>query len=202
MRTVIDIVLLPSPTISDVCFELNEDIFSHGGDKIMFEKNICIPHISILMGVCETKKIWLIIEKLQQIAHHTKAFKLTIDSLLQTKTSRWDNNYDLNIKKTEEIKNFHHIIFTKLLSYFSFDASLNHLYQDPLPEKITLKRINNYKKKQDFEKFRPHITLGVWWHAKPKFDGQKVCKISQIGIYQLWNYCTCRKEYATIELGC
>jgi hypothetical protein len=129
-----------------------------------------------------------------------KPLNLTIDRFLLSKTSLWDNNYAFNIAKTEWLKDLHKEVFSKIINKVSFDATIWTLFQDPKPEEISLWWINNYKAKQDFDKFLPHITLGVWWDAKPKFENEINFTASKIGIYQLWNYCTCRKEFAIIDV--
>lgn len=151
------------------------------------------------MGVIETDDLWLIVKDLKEEIKDLDRLLLSVDKLLITKTPLWDNNYDFDIVKTLELKVLHNMIFGKLMKYFSFNATTDMLVQDPFPEEITLSWINTHKDKQSYDKFRPHITLWVWWNANVVLDKEIEFWYNKIWIYQLWNYCTCRKELAIID---
>jgi len=57
MKISVDIVLLPPPEIMDLCFELNKEIVTRGGDITIFDREKCIPHISMLMGVIDQDEL-------------------------------------------------------------------------------------------------------------------------------------------------
>ena len=200
MKISVDIVLLPPPEIMNLCFEFNKEIIARGGDITIFDRETCIPHISMLMGVVEEEDLPSIVADLQSLAHDTKPLSLSIEELLLTQIPNWYNNYSFTLSKLESLRELHHEIFSKLLNKFSFDPTLETIYPDPLPEEITLWRIRKFAERSDFTKFSPHITLGVGGDAELSFVWKREFITSQIGIYHLGNYCTCAKELSRIDL--
>lgn len=201
MKIAVDIVLLPSKKVMDLSFDINNEIVKGGWNKIIFDEDTCIPHISILMWTIEEDNIQELVNKLNDITQDIGVLDLKIDKFTITKTSLWDNNYDLNVAKTEKIKVLHDKIFSRIWNQVGFDATVDMLYQNPVPEEITLSWINGHEFKFDYDKFRPHITLWVWGKAKPNIDLPVSFSSSKIAVYQLWNYCTCRKELARIDIN-
>ncbi len=202
MKISIDIVLLLDPYIADLSFKINREIVRKWGKKIIFWKH-CIPHISILMWTIEVNQLKETIHDLQTIANESESFQLVIKWLSIKKGSSWENHYDFVIDKTEELRFLHQEIFDKFINKLSFDATLWTLYsnpEDPVLNEITLKWINNHQSKKDFTIFHPHIMLGIWWDARPKIEKEIWIMVSKIGIYQLWDFCTCRKELAIIQM--
>ncbi|MBP7884679.1 hypothetical protein KAZ93_00565 [Patescibacteria group bacterium] len=138
MKISVDIVLLPPPEIMDLCFELNKGIVARGGDITIFDRETCIPHISMLMGVMEEEDLPSIMADLHRIAQETKPFDLTIEELLLTQTPLGDNNYSFTLNKPDSLRQLHHTLFSKFFNRLSFDPTLDTIYPDPTPEEVTL----------------------------------------------------------------
>lgn len=200
MKISVDIVLLPPPEIMDLCFELNKEIVTRGGDITIFDREKCIPHISMLMGVIDQDELWLIIADLNYMAQEICPIDLTIEELLLIQTSLGDNNYSFTLNKPDSLRQLHHTLFSKFFNRLSFDPTLDTIYPDPTPEEVTLWRIRKFAERSDFTKFSPHITLGVGGDAELSFVWKREFITSQIGIYHLGNYCTCAKELSRIDL--
>ncbi len=194
MKKAINIVLVPSKTVKDTIIEMHKNITNSWWEQILF-----IPHISILMGVVEDKKVPLLIDELKRIFQKQVFLQLKIDKLIKKQKDNWKYVYDLNIQKTREVEHMHKEIFN-LIGFFSFEPQKEDFFDSQNLDNITLTWVKKYKEKQDFEKFRPHITLGVWKDIDINLNQELPFSCSQIWVYYMWNYCTCADEIAVIDI--
>ena len=64
-KIAVDAVLLPSDEMMDKAIEANKELLQQCADKIVLDKENCLPHISLAMG-CIDEEIVADIEKLLQ----------------------------------------------------------------------------------------------------------------------------------------
>ncbi len=56
-KIAIDVVLLPSEEMMNKAIEINKELLKNNEDKIILDKEKCLPHISLCMGCIEEDKI-------------------------------------------------------------------------------------------------------------------------------------------------
>ncbi len=187
-KIAIDVVLLLPENIMDKAIEINKRF---ANDPIELNKKNCLPHISLCMGVLEEENLPKVEEIISEISRQFSKLFLTIDKI----NSR---HVCFEIKNNETLQKLHEEIMAKLFPYLSYDATTDMLFSPPPVVEKTLTRINNYRS-ASFEKFYPHITLGI-----SKVEDKELnieFTVSKLAICHLGNCCTCRKIIISSELN-
>jgi len=185
----IDIVLLPPEDIMDQAIAINKQLLD---DPIILDKENCLPHISLCMGVIAEKQLSQLKEIIDQISKQYKAFPLTINKNNGRRSC-------FEIQNDKELQRLHESIMHATQSYLSYDATTDMCFPNPPVIEKTVSWINGYKDNTSFQNFYPHITLGT-----TKYESQKLninFLASRLAICHLGNYCTCRKILHVIDLG-
>ena len=188
-KIAIDVVLLPPENIMDKAIEINSQF---ADDPIKLNKENCLPHISLCMGVVEGKNLPKINEIIDEISKQFSKLFLTIDKIS-------GEHVCFEVKKNENLQKLHEEIMTRLSLYLSYDATIDMCFSPPPVVEKTLFWIKNYKDKSSFENFYPHITLGI-----SKIDNRRLnidFVASKLAICHLGNYCTCRKVIISSDLS-
>ncbi|MBU4369808.1 2'-5' RNA ligase family protein [Patescibacteria group bacterium] len=187
-KIAIDIVLLPPENIMDKAIEINNELID---DPIKLNKENCLPHISLCMGVIEEKDLLRAKEILNKIGKDFSKLSLTINKINSENTC-------FNIKKDKKLQKLHETVITRLSPCLSYDATIDMCFFPPPIVLETLFWINNYREKFSFENFHPHITLGISKLSDKELNINFVA--SKVAICHLGNYCTCRKILHSIIL--
>ena len=108
-------------------------------------------------------------------------------------------NDELKIEKSEALQQLHESIMRALDPYLESEATLDMLYSPPKVDEISLSWIRKYREKWSFEKFYPHITLGIGRTNQQDVVISFVA--SELALCHLGNYCTCRKILYSSSLG-
>ncbi len=199
VRYAFDVVLLPPEDITNLALDINSRLVKKHERKIVLDRNYCLPHISLAMGVIEDSDLEKARRILKDIAVSFSPLELTIKSMpLETLPNGKKVSF-FEIEKTQELQALHNQVMEKLAPYVSYDATLADMYQDPRPEEISLTWINGFRDNSSFNRFSPHTTLGVGETYSPKMP--IIFTASRLAICHLGNYCTCRKIIAESELS-
>lgn len=190
-KITIDVVLLPDSPIFDTAIELSKQQSKKFSDKIILNKEKCLPHISLAMGAIDQSDLAEANSVLKEIASHFRVFKLIANSYHGNEIPSGETVSEFTIQKTSDIQLLHEMIMAKLKPFLSYDISIDMVYSPPAVEDVTLYWIKNYAEKSSFENFRPHITIGFGQldDVKTPID----FTASRLALCHLGNYCTCRK---------
>jgi len=187
-KIAIDVVLLPFEDIMDKAIEINSQF---ADDPIELNKENCLPHISLCMGVVGEQNLPKLKEIIDGISKQFSKLFLTIDKIS-------DEHVCFEVKNNETLQKLHEEIMTRLSPYLSYDATTNMCFSPPPVVEKTLTWINNYRN-ASFESFYPHITLGISKLENRKLNIDFV--VSKLAVCHLGNYCTCRKVIISSDLS-
>lgn len=187
-KIAIDVVLLPPEEIMDKAIEINNQFKD---DLIKLNKENCLPHISLCIGVVEEEDLVKIKEIIDGIVTNFSKLSLTINRINSEYTG-------FDIKKEEELQRLHETIMKRLNNYLSYDATIEMCYSPPSVVEKTLFWINNYKEKFGFDNFQPHITLGTSKIEDKEVEIKFTC--SRLAVCHLGDHCTCRKILYEVKL--
>lgn len=186
-KIAIDVVLLPPKNIMEDAIELNKKIIKNSSHEVKLDKKNCVPHISLAIGCVEEENLSNIEEILNEIAKEFLPIKLKISKIKSTsKLSSFE------IKRTEKLQKLHELIIGKLKSYFSFEANSEMFYTPPKVNELTFYWMKNFAGTSILEKYSPHITLGYGEIGEKEYSPKEFIS-SELAVYQLGNYFTCRK---------
>jgi 2'-5' RNA ligase len=194
----VDVVLLPSEEMVDKTIAANRELLKQCADKIVLDKESCLPHISLAMGCIDESDIADIEKVLQATAKQSSLGQLSAIGIQTSENSAGEQVSVLQIERTEALQSLHEEVMRRLAPYFTYDVRVDMVLSPPLASESTLAWIKNYPEKSSFEKFSPHITIGYGEINDYSFPIEFA--VSKLALCHLGNHCTCRKILAFVKL--
>ncbi len=180
-----DIAILPPDEIQDICIELCHKYQNNSGRPPLNKKDNT-PHISLLMGVVEEKKLPELIEQTKKILKDKKTINLKIE-----KIQKIDSTYYFPITKNKKLQELHELFVNQLPEFHSQKTTAD-MYLDDIVADSTYFWTDNYAIGSSFAKFWSHITLKAC--DNPEFKTFPLeFNADKIAICHMGNHCTCRK---------
>ena len=198
-RKAIDIVLLPDEAMKDKVIEANRELVKRFGEKIVLDKQNCLPHISLAMGCIDEKDIDAIERVLKAIAEKTSLLELRVIGVQTTTNSVGEKVSVFEVERTKELQSLHEEVMGQLDPYLGYEVTKDMLYSSGEIGESTLLWIKNYRDKSSFANFFPHITIGYGRIENGPFPIR--FGASQLALCHLGNHCTCRKILLSTGLG-
>jgi 2'-5' RNA ligase len=196
-RLAVDIVLLPPDHFISRAIELNRELIRSNPPKIELNNNNCIPHISLAMGVLKHTDREQIVRDLRTIAAEYDPLTIQCIGIYAVEIPTGEKVSGIAIENSEELYTLHKDVMELGAGYLTHDATLDMVYAQPEAEEITLHFINRYPEYSAYERFVPHITLGIGEMVDPGFSDEFI--VPEMAIFHLGNYCTCRKKLAGVR---
>lgn len=200
-----DIALIPDKLIIDLATKYNHNLSKvKDGTYPMFapENNFgkgCLPHITLAQGFVIEKEIERLGECLETIVLKNSPLNLKITHAYSRALPNSLIGVGLAVQNNQELQVLHEKIMLSISPFTSYEGSISTLYR-PEGEQLdetSLYWIKNFRD-QSFERFEPHITLGI---GEPvNLNKQIDFYVNKIIIAHLGNYCTCRKILYSINL--
>lgn len=196
-KIAVDIVLLPPKEIMQICIDLNR---KDAKNYQAFNLKDNLPHISLAMGVLDTKNLQVAKERLDNISNNFLGLELELTEISYTVTPSKKKSYEFRIGITPELQELHNTIMRDYSDIFNYDVvTLDMFYSDPGEQmnEISCYWVKNYPKKS-FENFSAHISLKCrnanYPNTPVKFTA------NDLALSQLGNFCTCRKILHSVKL--
>jgi 2'-5' RNA ligase len=205
-KIAVDAVLLPSDELMDKAIEANRELLKRCADKIVLDKESCLPHISLAMGCIGEKDIADIEKVLWKIAKQYSLEQLSVIDIHVGTNSAGEKVSVFRIERTKTLQFLHEEIMRRLAPYFSYDVTADMILSPAEVGESTLLWIKNYPEKSSFENFFPHITIGYGEIGGHSFGSREAGSLpikftaSKLALCHLGNHCTCRKILASAEL--
>jgi 2'-5' RNA ligase len=198
-KIAVDVVLLPSEAMTNQAIEANKGLLKQYADRIILDKEKCLPHISLAMGCIDERHITDIEKILKSMAVKNNPGRLSIVGI-NTGTNRLGEKVSsFKVEKTERLLSLHEEVMRRMNPYFSYNVTAEVILTPPMASESTLLWIKNYPEKSAFENFFPHITIGYGQVDDFSFTAEFTA--SKLALCHLGNHCTCRKILTAVELG-
>ena len=194
----VDIVLLPGEAMMNKAIEANAELVEKFGQKIVLNRENCLPHISLAMGCIDEGNIAAIEKFLEKIAEENPLGDLNVIGIITSTNTGGEKVSVLELEKTEKLQSLHEEVMKKLAGYLSNDVTADMIYPSGEVSQSTLLWIKNYREKSSFANFRPHITIG--YGEISSFSFPIKFNAAALALCHLGNHCTCRKILVSIEL--
>ncbi len=196
-KIAVDVVLLATEEMADKVIAANKELLKQYADKIVLDKENCLPHISLAMGCIDESNIDEIDKILKTAAKENSLGPLSA-VCIHTESNRAGEGVSvIEIEKTEALQSLHEEVMKRLSPYFSYDVMADMVLSSETGES-TLDWIKNYPENSSFEKFSPHITIG--YGEINNFSFPIKFSVSKLVLCHLGNHCTCRKILASTNL--
>ena len=196
-KIAIDVVLLLPEEVEDKAIAINKELVKIGPENIIFEREKCVPHASLCMAVIDEKDLNKIENVLKEILRNFDKLHLEILGIKSkiNPLGKISNSFD--IAKDKELQRLHEEIMIKLSPFFHKEAAEENFFLPLKYRELTIRWTEEYPETSAFEKFKPHVSLGfgeLQENVAPfSFTS------SRIAVFQMGDYCTCKKKL--IELG-
>lgn len=181
-KIAIDVVLLFPDSVNQICKDLNK-----GSDKneyISFEDGYN-PHLTLGMGSLLISDIEKFNHELEVIVADTTIGDIALISIGVGKYSHF------NIEMTDSLRKLHTNVIDLISKYSAGDVDVEHFYE--MTERGSLiDWVNNFKVNASYEKYNPHVTLGVGI-ADVSINFPIIAKPKSIGLFHLGKHGTCKK---------
>ena len=197
-KIAVDIALLPSEGMTSQAIKANKELSRQCPDRIILDKENCLPHISLAMGCIGEQDIPEIETILRTIAKKYHPGQLIVLGINIGTNSLGEKVSSFEVKKTERLLLLHEEIMRRMTPYFSHDVTAEMVLSPPIAGESTLLWIKNYHEKSAFDNFFPHITIGYGQVDDFSFTAEFTA--SKLALCHLGNHCTCRKNLAAVEL--
>lgn len=198
-RKAVDVVLLPAEVMMDRAIEANRELVRKYGEKIVLNRENCLPHISLAMGCIEEGGVAAVEEVLKSLAEGNSLGELRVIGIQASTSSVGEAASVFEVEKTRELQLLHEEIMEKLASHLSYDVTADMLYNPAEVGESTLLWIKNYREKSSFANFFPHITIGYGEMNDLPVPIQFT--VSRLALCHLGNHCTCREILASIKVS-
>lgn len=198
-KKAVDAVLLPDDAMMDKAITANKKLVKKFGEKIVLNKENCLPHISLAMGCIDERDIGAIEEVLKTIAEKSSLPELRVIGVLTSTNSVGEKVSVFEVEKTKELQLLHEEIIEKLAAYLDYDVTKDMVYDSAEVSGSTLLWIKGYREKSSYVDFSPHITVGYGEVENGPFP--IIFGASELALCHLGNHCTCRKILLSTALG-
>jgi len=196
----VDVVLVPAQTDLDRFVSLSQNLYLESGNPtIVLDGKNCFPHVTLAMGIIEDTSIVELQKILEQQVHLLRALSMIGHDVFVGRTPKGEINSGINVQKTEEIQKIHETVLGVLKPLLIERFSIEALYPDPPPCETTLFWIRNFEAHSSHEKYEPHITIG--FGELKNVTLPMFFTADRLAVFQLGNYCTCRKLLFDFHLG-
>ncbi|MHC4659860.1 MAG: 2'-5' RNA ligase family protein [Planctomycetota bacterium] len=198
-KKAVDVVLLPDEMMMDRAIAANRELVKKTGEKIVLDKERCLPHISLAMGCVDENDITAVGVVLKEIAEKTPLTELRVIGIKTSTNSVGEKVSVFEVGKTSKLQSLHEEAMENLAPYLSYDVTADMLYNPAEVGQSTLLWIKNYRAKSGFENFFPHITIGYGEINDLSFPIK--FSASRLALCHLGSHCTCRKILASTEIA-
>jgi len=188
-KIAIDIVLLFPENINNMCKELNDN--SNKENYISF-KDEYHPHITLGMGSIFIEDLEEFKVKLWKLTKELKAFDLNLISYSK------DKDAYLNFEVTQRLRELHENILNLISNYHAGDVGIENFFEMKKPSSL-IDWVNNFKINSSYDKYHPHIILGIDAKEIP-LEFPITFRPVSLGLFHLGAHGTCKELLAKFSL--
>ena len=196
-KRAVDVVLLPGEAMAGRTIEANRELVEKFGEKIVLDKEKCLPHISLAMGCIEDEDVEAIGDVLKEIAEGAALGELVVIDIDVSDNTLGEKVSVFEVERKEQLQRLHNEVMKNVRPYFSYDVSSEMIYGGGEVAETTLMWIRNYPEKSSFANFSPHITIGYGESGGMAFPIEFAA--SRLALCHLGNHCTCREVLVSVE---
>jgi 2'-5' RNA ligase len=184
-QVAIDIVLSPPIEIAQAAIAMSNELYTKNGKEPLLNTVSCFPHISLLMGVANNENITQLQELIQKIAAPYLPLTLEVEGIDEAK-----HTTGIRLAKTSAIQNLSNELVAQVAPLLDYNPTTEMFFDKPAGP--TIDWVTNFLTKATGENFNPHITVGAASSGE-MYKGPSIFSCSTIALYQLGNFCTCRR---------
>jgi hypothetical protein len=191
-RLAVDIALIPAPELFAAAITLNRSLHGVPDAPIMLHPSNCLPHVSLAMGCVREDDIAAVATILDRLATAHSPVELSPAGFHVRQSQTGYVVSSVELARTTTLQALHEAVMRAVEPSVSDDAAAD-MFIDPHGIPLsTIRWVNEYPATASFERFWPHITLGM---GAPPADAALPAPslASRLALCQLGPHCTCRR---------
>ncbi len=194
-----DIVLLPSKATMEAALRLNQILLRRFEKKIVLHPNDCLPHLSLAMGALREEDLPAVAGRLEEIASQFPPVGLTFTEIGAGAIAGGQTVSTWEVEPTAALQSLHETVLNRMRPYLTDDVAAEDFIDFPNVQQTSVDWVNRYPAAAAFERFSPHITLGIG-ELGPDTSFPTHGTASRLALCHLGDFCTCRKVLFETEL--
>lgn len=194
-RLACDIVLLPSEEIADAAVRLNQTLLRRFDRKIVLSRTGVLPHLSLAMGTLEGADLPAVMNLLEEIGSRFPPIPLTFAGVDVGTIASGETVSTWKVKPSAALRSVHETAMNRIGPFLKQDAAAEAFVGFPNVSPASVDWVNRYAEAAAFDRFSPHITLGVGALETdlPDLSLFRRGAAARLALCHLGDYCTCRK---------
>jgi 2'-5' RNA ligase len=188
----IDVVLIPDAELLAAAITLNRALQGVPDAPIVLDQTTCLPHVSLAMGCVGEHEVAAIANVLDALAAAHPPVELIPTGFHVRQSQTGYVVASVELARTAPLQSLHETVMHGVDPLVSRDAAPEMFVEPHAIPLSTLRWVNEYASAASFERFWPHITLGMG--ALP--DGTippAPALASRLALCQLGPHGTCRR---------
>ncbi len=199
-KRAVDVVLLPSKEMMGEAIRLSGEIGKRFSGGFVLNEVDCLPHISLAMGSIAEEEIPAVRPLLEEIASRFVPIETPVLGLQVGTLPNGKSVSTLRLETTPLLQLLHETVMNRVLPLMTHDA-LPEWFAPPFPiEPGAVDWVNRYPEEASFERFSPHMTLGLG-RLEEAVSLPARCRSSRLALCHLGNHCTCRRILIDLPLA-
>jgi hypothetical protein len=195
----VDIVVIPDAELVASAIALNRALRGVPNAPIVLDSSTCLPHVSLCMACVAEDAIPALANALDILARAHAPIELVPAGFHARHSQTGYVVTSVELARTPALKSLHEAVMGTMASYPGRDAAPEMFVDPRAVPPSTLQWVNEYASGASFDRFWPHITLGMG--ALPT-DARlpAASRASYLALCQLGPHCTCRRVLAETAL--
>jgi hypothetical protein len=196
----IDVALLLPVAFRDAAIALNRALRTELPPPIALDRSHCVPHVSLAMGCVAEDEIPALAARLETLAAAHAPVELVPTGFHARHSQTGYVVASLELERTAALQALHAAAMRAIAPYAGGNAAPD-MFLDPaaIPPS-TLRWVTDYATAASFERFWPHVTLGMG--ALPEAAALPAPALaSRLALCRLGPHCTCRRVLFAASLG-
>lgn len=193
-KVAIDVVLLLPKEAAEAILKLNRILLERFAPKIVLGRRDGLPHLSLAMACLEEEEIPAAGSLLEEIGSRASPIDLVFTAIEAGPIATGEVVSSLRVERSPALQSLHERVIARFGPYLNRPASPEAFIGYPAVASASVDWVTRYGEAAAFERFNPHITLGIGtFGPKEKMGRPAAGRASRLALAHLGNYCTCRK---------
>jgi 2'-5' RNA ligase len=178
-------LLLPAEVVERV-IRLNALLYAEQPAGFLFGPTM-VPHITLGQLYIRAANLLALIKRLDTLLFQTAPMELSVSKLVGR-----HQVVSLRVTRTPELLRLHANFMDEAKAFSEPDGTIESFYAPDIPAREKdAEYVAGFRKRSSYSRYVPHITIGYGHPPVPDVFLDFAC--SEVGLFQLGRFCTCRQ---------
>ena len=184
-KIAVNIALIPPDVVLDLAITVNQSL-KCANQAVFLNKETCLPHITLAIGVMDSEKITELAIRLVGLADQFPAVEIIQNGIETSEVAA-----GVHFQKTANLQGLHEAVMNIVEQYFDYEATADMFLTPPPVDLFPITFIKEFGLAKTHAGYDPHLTFGLGTFTKTPPDFNFTA--ARLAVCHLGTYCTCRK---------